>query len=67
MSEVPEGWQLVPKEPTREMTAAGIKAFQHARYDETNSYADWNACYRAMLAAVVPPAEAWPWPKPEAK
>jgi len=50
---VPEGWQLVPVEPTVEISDAG------ARYDEEN-YADptYGGLYRAMLAAA---------PKPEAE
>lgn len=41
---VPEGWQLVPKEPTPEILSAGQDAGKGVAW----SYA---TCYRAMLAA----------------
>lgn len=51
---VPQGWQLVPKEPTQEMVQAW-----HDREFEGGAYIDENniefalivACYRSMLAA----------------
>jgi len=50
----PAGWQLVPVEPTPEMSLVGEDAFcAHSR-----SGATWTACmavgYRAMLAAAAP-------------
>lgn len=41
MPAVPEGWQLVPKEPTPEMAAAAVTAFPCSHIES----------YRAMLAA----------------
>lgn len=50
---VPEGWQLVPVEPTPEMLAAGYDAYGKGHF--TPAIID---CYRAMLAAVpAHPAE----------
>jgi hypothetical protein len=46
---VPEGWKLVPIEPTEEMCAAGYKSLQ--RVDSTSAH------YKAMLAA-APTADA---------
>jgi hypothetical protein len=43
-STTPEGWQLVPKEPTDEMKKAGCQV-------PLNKAARHNACYKAMLAA----------------
>ncbi len=42
---VPDGWQLVPVEPTREMSIAGCQV-------PLNKAARHNTVYRAMLAAV---------------
>ena len=53
--EAPEGWQLVPVEPTEEMCEAGANAPLKVRQAEVT----WiGVIYRAMLAAA---------PKPEAK
>lgn len=46
MSEVPEGWQLVPKEPTGEMVGAGLRHHEMARV-----YSALPDAYRAMLTA----------------
>jgi len=40
---IPEGWKLVPIEPTPEMIRALI--------DGANQYDSWNGGYRDMLAA----------------
>lgn len=40
---IPDGWQLVPKEPTAEMNKAGWAAI--------NEHDEINPTYRAMLAA----------------
>ena len=45
---VPDGWQLVPVEPTEDMQAAGQASGKNCAF----SYA---ACYRAMLAASSAP------------
>lgn len=44
---VPEGWKLVPVEPTIEMTKAGIRAIDPTRCERE----DAEQCYIAMLAA----------------
>lgn len=49
--QVPEGYALVPVEPTPEMLVAGVKGFQKAGYNDCDKLHDWTACYRAMLAA----------------
>ena len=41
---IPDGWQLVPKEPTAAMNKAG--------WDAMNEHDAINPTYRAMLAAV---------------
>lgn len=46
---VPEGWQLVPKEPTREMALAMI--------DYKVSSSNATVTYKAMLAAAPTPGE----------
>lgn len=46
-SKVPEGWKLVPVEPTREMIEAGNDGF---RSPESRRHTV-SSCYRAMLAA----------------
>lgn len=43
---VPDGWQLVPKEPTTSMIAAGQNDFYDIDGSET-----WTGMYKAMLAA----------------
>jgi hypothetical protein len=47
---VPDGWQLVPKEPTREMCMAG--------YAENTDCDREDEIYRAMLAAAPAPESA---------
>lgn len=61
---LPEGWELVPVEPTREMMAAAMSAVTQPQ-DLLYSQSGWGmnemaarTRYRAMLAAA---------PKPEAK
>ena len=51
--EVPEGWQLVPKEPTGVMKDAGAYALP-VDYSSTSAAAN---AYRAMLAAAPVPQE----------
>ena len=41
----------VPLEPTDAMIQAGVKAFQHARYQEADPLADWRDFYRACIKA----------------
>ena len=48
---VPDGWKLVPVEPTPEMMRSGANV-------PLNKAARHNAVYRAMLAAAPTPAEA---------
>lgn len=50
---VPEGWKLVPVEPTFEMQIAGRDAIIDASDDDNLDLStdDSDACYRAMLAA----------------
>lgn len=67
MSDIPEGWQLVPIEPTREMLAAtkeafaevnGIIAFSAARGSHPGGLKNPNCltdAWRAMLAASPAP------------
>lgn len=52
---VPEGWKLVPMEPTETMISRGVNEFQHTRYIGVDSRADWKACYRGMLAVAPTP------------
>ena len=61
--EVPEGWQLVPVEPTREMMAAAMSAVTQPQ-DLLYSQSGWGmnemaarARYRAMIAAASPEAK----------
>ncbi|MCM2546151.1 hypothetical protein ACVCII_04255 [Burkholderia glumae] len=58
---VPEGWKLVPIEPTSEMVSAG----EHVAYSDV-AYAPPEIAYRAMLdaAPAAPVAEAEPAPNP---
>ena len=51
---VPEGWKLVPVEPTPEMQAAGGAAI---RFNTTEINKLWssNAAYRAMVASAPQP------------
>lgn len=51
---VPDGWKLVPMEPSREMLISGVHAFQHA-YSSLDALRDWQACYKAMLSAAPTP------------
>jgi len=44
----------VPLEPTEAMIREGVKAFQHARYQESDSLADWKAFYVACIKAYKP-------------
>ena len=57
---VPEGWKLVPIEPTPEMARAGIAV---ARMDVSGAWVtDARECYAAMIAAActAPPQPAAP-------
>ncbi len=58
-SPVPEGWQLVPKEPTSSMEAAALDVWLNYELPEGTEWCDElsNAIYSAMLAA-APPASA---------
>lgn len=49
---VPEGYVVVPKEPTMAMLKAGIKAFQHA-WSISNPLSDWRAAYIAEIDAAL--------------
>ena len=40
-------YEITEDQPTIKMLKAGIKAFQHARYSESNKYAEWRAFYIA--------------------
>ena len=51
----PEGWQLVPVEPTKDMCEAGAIAPVKNRQSETTWIGD---IYRAMLAAAPSPDSA---------
>lgn len=51
---VPEGWKLVPVEPTREMLIDGAKAARDF-LSENGQYPRAHAVYRAMLAAAPQP------------
>lgn len=57
----PEGWQLVPKEPTETMGMAGSKAWSAKEQNSPNTR--WAAAvirvYRAMLASAPAPAQGW--------
>ena len=53
---VPDGWQLVPKEPTEEMLESGRKAYFGARaYSDTTPDQAQRLDYIAMLAAAPSP------------
>lgn len=57
---IPEGWQLVPKEPTREMLSAGALARHSQACDggySTVGRCAAEVCWPAMLAAAPSPAE----------
>lgn len=54
-SNVPEGWQLVPKNATLPMHDAGAQAMRDANASTT--YYAANECYKAMLAAAPQPKE----------
>lgn len=49
----PEGWQMVPKEPTSEIISAGNNRVRYPRFTLTSEIV--KDCYRAMLAAAQPP------------
>ncbi len=54
---VPEGWKLVPMEPTREMLAAACRCpddVDDPKYETAEGVQDY--CYRAMLAAAPSPS-----------
>lgn len=57
---VPEGWKLVPVEPTTDMVEAGIKAIKNAP-DLVGVVTEFTSeaydCYRAMLAVAPSPAQ----------
>lgn len=62
---IPAGWKLVPLEPTDEMEAAAEDDYEQ----RGETFPDWKAKYRAMLAAApaspvstVEQGEAQPWP-----
>ena len=52
---VPEGWQLVPVEPTYEMMFAGSSVPTAIGEHDSIEYPDIFNIYKAMLAAVSPP------------
>lgn len=57
MSEVklkPCEWQMVPKEPSKEMCAAGFEAYRRSPSD-MHAYGAFNDVYSAMLAASPTP------------
>lgn len=57
---VPDGWVMVPNEPTREMAIAAVKALDDATVSDPKA-AGWDAirAYRAMIsAAPAAPTEA---------
>ena len=59
---VPQGWKLVPVEPTPEMKAAGINIEVYSEVSDSISALTWaevDAIYRAMLAA-TPAAPSQP-------
>ena len=54
---VPDGWQLVPKEPTQEMLQAALDYHGSSRYQDEPPLSDEvsdTECYAAMLAAAPP-------------
>lgn len=53
--QIPEGWQLVPKEPTKEMESAGACAARKY-YERTGGNSPY-LIYQAMLAAAPQPEE----------
>lgn len=60
---VPDGWRLVPVEPTHLMIGAGARAMLNADpKDYTNSLAMTRICYPAMLAAAPLPQQVAPEP-----
>lgn len=52
---VPEGWVLVPVEPTQKMEQficnCDVRSGARRRADGDEDYPTWQSCYRAMLAA----------------
>ncbi len=65
----PEGWKLVPVEPTREMMLAANKVdYEHFISQmpghASTQAASVDAVYRAMLAAAPPPPDGVVLPKP---
>lgn len=55
-SRVPEGWKLVPVEPTDAMTAAGFSPFLAAHDPMFSANEPCRPIYRAMIAAAPLPA-----------
>jgi hypothetical protein len=57
---VPQGWKLVPLEPTEEMQMAGDEVPPYPGEEGFGSQADTLTIYRAMLDATPPaPAQSW--------
>ena len=55
---IPQGWVLVPEEPTPMMCAAGMRALYEASVSDIEATEKESAhCYRAMLAARPQPKE----------
>lgn len=52
--DIPQGWKLVPVEPTQEMLVAGARTVGDF-YSEAGPYPRSKAMYRAMLAATPSP------------
>lgn len=50
---IPEGWHLVPKEPTREMFEDWRDAYDRALIGSGVAWA-WDDAYKAMLSAAPP-------------
>jgi len=50
LSAVPEGWKLVPVEPTDEMEIAAENDYEKAH----SHFPNWKQAYRAMLSAAPP-------------
>ena len=46
--------RVVPSEATEEMLLACAKAFQHARYDESDKFRDWRIAFHDAIAAAPP-------------
>lgn len=59
---VPEGWKLVPVQPTDDMCEAGFKATDKYPFERFDNYREIHRCwalprYKAMLAAAPPAPE----------